>query len=182
MGNAADKAVPTLRAAALDSNAKVRVAALQALDRIAASGGEVVATAISAMQDDDGWVRAVAIELAGNIGALPADGIKKIVEGLSDTAPQVQARAAKALASIGTPPEAVPTLAAALDDKANSGLRYHAVLALGSVRPPSKAAITALGKALSDSVSEIRARAQDILKRIGTPEALEEISRGSNEG
>lgn len=166
MGAAAKKAAPILYLELSRKESRLKAAALEALGCIEGKSGRLQQQLPRLLLDGDGMVRAKAMGLLGDKPRLPRSLLPLLVAGLGDREVMVRPRAARALSRLTCPNEAIPAIIAALQDKGNAGLRYHAVAALGCARPTSAAAVHALRGALGDKDAEVRRRAKMSLRKL----------------
>lgn len=166
MGPAAKKAAPVLYLELHRKESRLKAAALEALGGIEATSGRLRQQLLLLLSDGDGMVRAKAMGLLGDRPRLPRSLLPLLVAALRDREEMVRPRAARALSRLTCPNEAIPGLIAALQDKGNAGLRYHAAAALGRIRPGSPAAVHALIRARQDKDAEIRRQARMSLRML----------------
>lgn len=166
MGPAAKKAAPVLYLELRRKESRLKAVALEALGGIEATSGRLRQQLLLLLSDGDGMVRAKAMGLLGDRPRLPRSLLPLLVAALRDSEEMVRPRAARALSRLTCPNEAIPGLIAALQDKGNAGLRYHAAVALGRIRPGSPAAVHALIRARQDKDAEIRRQARMSLRML----------------
>jgi HEAT repeat protein len=164
LGQLSRAAVPTVIGALADSNASVRLVAVNALGRIGLPVDQhrVVARVST---DSVAAVRAAAIETLIALHA-PAQTLRAIGErAAQDPDAVVRVEAAYALASSGSPARVVPRLVAALDD-VDPLVRAAAATVLGRLGPEASSATVALERAATDSDREVRAVATQSLRAV----------------
>jgi HEAT repeat protein len=173
VGNPA--AVPVLCQALKDDNWMVRVAASRALLEI--GDGAAVPSLVEALDDKHSRVRQVAAEVLGLLGHVSAlDGL---LRHLHDSEPLVRRAAAEALGAIGDS-RANSDLLSALDDH-DAQVRWTVTEALGKVGDAN--AIEKLIALLQDTYTPdweekpLCELAAEALQHIGTPEALQAVTR-----
>jgi HEAT repeat protein len=164
LGQLSRAAIPTVIGALSDSNASVRLVAVNALGRIGLPVDQLRVVA-RASTDRDAAVRAAAVEALIALHA-PAGTLRAIGErAAQDPDAVVRVEAAYALASSGSPARVVPRLVAALDD-ADPSVRTAAATVLGRLGPEASSAMVALQRAATDSDREVRAVATQSLRAV----------------
>ncbi|WP_448504455.1 HEAT repeat domain-containing protein [Mycolicibacterium thermoresistibile] len=143
-------------AAAGDDNREVRITVANGL-AVLRTGVDHIRAMVA---DRDPLVRAAALAALGAIGCAEPD-IPQVLAALREPAWQIRVGAVKALAG-AAPADAVPALAAALDD-AHLDVRKAAVLSLLRWAGTDPAARDALEIALKDSDADVRAYARRAL-------------------
>jgi HEAT repeat protein len=162
LGQLSRAAIPTVIGALSDSNASVRLVAVNALGRIGLPVDQLRVVA-RASTDRDAAVRAAAVEALIALHA-PAETLRAIGErAAQDPDAVVRVEAAYALASSGTPARVVPRLVAALHD-VDPLVRAAAATVLGRLGPDASSATVALERAATDSDREVRAVATRSLR------------------
>jgi HEAT repeat protein len=164
LGQLSRAAVPTVIGALADSNASVRLVAVNALGRIGLPVDQhrIVARVST---DSVAAVRAAAIETLIALHA-PAQTLRAIGErAAQDPDAVVRVEAAYALASSGSPARVVPRLVAALDD-VDPLVRAAAATVLGRLGPEASGATVALERAATDTDREVRAVATQSLRAV----------------
>jgi HEAT repeat protein len=199
LGKLGEDAIPDLIEAMSDGDASVREGAAKALGIIGAT--TAVPFLIDALRDENWLVRGKAAEALGKIGdsrAVPAlieavhndddeifslrdygvvalgelkdsAAIPILLEALYDTSINVRSGAAWALGEIGS--DAVPGLIKALHDEP-PGIDNQIAEALFKIGEP---AVPELGAILQSGEGVIKRKAINILRQIGTPQALATI-------
>jgi HEAT repeat protein len=164
LGQRSRAAIPTVIGALSDSNASVRLVAVNALGRIGLPVDQLRAVA-RVSTDSDAAVRAGAVEALIALHA-PAETLRAIGERAArDPDAVVRVEAAYALASSGSPARVVPRLVAALDD-VDPSVRTAAATVLGRLGPEASGATVALERAATDSDREVRAVATQSLRAV----------------
>jgi HEAT repeat protein len=164
LGQLSRPAIPTVIGALADSNASVRLVAVNALGRIGLPVDQhrIVARVAT---DSDAAVRAAAIETLIALHA-PAQTLRAIGErAAQDPDAVVRVEAAYALASSGSPARVVPGLVVALDD-VDPLVRAAAATVLGRLGPEASGATDALERAATDTDREVRAVATQSLRAV----------------
>ena len=164
LGQLSRAAVPTVIGALADSNASVRLVAVNALGRIGLPVDQLHVVA-HVSTDSVAAVRAAAIETLIALHA-PAETLRAIGErAAQDPDAVVRVEAVYALASSGSPARVVPHLVAALHD-VDSLVRAAAATVLGRLGPEASSATLALERATADSDREVRAAATQSLRAV----------------
>jgi len=164
LGQLSRPAIPTVIGALADSNASVRLVAVNALGRIGPPVDQHLIVA-RVSTDSDAAVRAAAIEALIALHA-PAETLRAIGErAAQDPDAVVRVEAAYALASSGSPARVVPGLVVALDD-VDPLVRAAAATVLGRLGPAASGATDALERAANDTDREVRAVATQSLRAV----------------
>ena len=155
------RAVPALTDSLKSDDAKVRIAAAQALSEIGPVAGAAVPGLLNqALHDPVLYAGTTAAGALRNIDLTAARQVMAAyVPALHDADVQKRRNACAMLEGLGPVAKpAVPALSAVLDD-ANETVRMHAVGALGEIGIPASLVIPALTKALHDPAQTVRHRA-----------------------
>jgi HEAT repeat protein len=164
LGQLSRAAIPTVIGALSDSNASVRLVAVNALGRIGLPVDQLRIVA-RVSTDSVAAVRAAAVEALIALHA-PAETLRAIGErAAQDPVALVRVESAYALASSGSPARVVPRLVAALDD-VDPLVRAAAATVLGRLGPEASGATVALERAATDSDREVRAVATRSLRAV----------------
>jgi HEAT repeat protein len=156
---------PVIGEALADASPAVRKEAAQQLIAFGPQDSAIVPALTAALTDPDPYVRAEATSALFRLGGPAALSATPALE--RDLDPNVRGEAARALRALGySPSRVVDILIADLDNPDERG-RAAAAMALGSEGPLARAALTALGKALSDSSPRVRDAARQALANIG---------------
>lgn len=163
-------AVPGLLDALDDEDIRVRIAACKALGDIAAP------TAVPALlhilnKDHDNDLRWAATSALGKMGVAAVPGL---IQALQDDDWKVRRSAADALWGLREP-SAVPGLVEALFDK-NDVVRQAAN---GAIEAMGEIAVTGLAEAIKVGNSVVRQKAAEILREIGTPQAMQALQQAA---
>lgn len=151
LGKEAEPALPDLTNALLDQDAFVRAGVADALVGL---GGTAVPALVNALERDD--LRIPALLVLEKIGPAAKEAVPALARLLKQPYQLACIEAVRVLGSLG--PEASPILVdlvAPPEEQAaikhDIGLRRAAIKALARIAPPSTAAVSALGRALSDT-------------------------------
>jgi len=163
-------AVPGLLDALGDEDIRVRIAACKALGDIAAPSAVPELLHIL-NKDSDNDLRWAATGALGKMGVAAVPGL---VQALQDDDWKVRRSAADALWGLREP-TAVPGLLEALFDK-NDVVRQAAG---GAIDAMGEIAVSGLAEALKMGNSGVRQKAADLLREIGTPQALQALQQAT---
>jgi hypothetical protein len=176
--------IPSIIAAASNSNAGVRRTAVTALGEVSPANRDVVLTLLGALKDIDREVRERAGYVLMRIRPSATDVVSSLIVRLKqDSDASVRLHATYVLGAIGpAAKDAVPTLIALLNDS-DSQVRSYAASALGTIGLEAKDAVPALSSILtSDTVCRSiagnpGAKSCDVLSRQFALEALMKIAQ-----
>ena len=171
VGHEARDAVPALVEASTDPAVEVRVAAVSAMERIAAFANLAVPALIAALNDSQPEVRYAAAGALGQFSLKAGDIVPALIAALRDSEPSVVAAAATGLSRMGA--GAVRPLVAALGD-GSASVRAAAAGALGAIRVRARRALPALIDATIDRDPKVREAA---VRAIGLVASAEETTR-----
>jgi HEAT repeat protein len=181
IGPAATAALPALREAAKDDDARVRVSAALAGARIdPKEEGAAVPALAAALKDSAAEVRAAAATALGELGSAGRQAVPELSRALEDGDLKVRWAAADALGQIGPGAKAAaPALLEALED-GRASLRALAAQALGEIgrEGDAKDPVPALVESLRDPERQVRRQAAWALAKLGaagTPDAKEAV-------
>jgi HEAT repeat protein len=160
------------RCAAIDvlagkANPRLKLRAVETLERIKAHDPETVSLLAQALADKDYWVSSKALSLLGSIGRTAVPALIAILQG-----PDAEGRrkAIWALRHIGVDAvEAVPALVAALEDSTvlyGAAIPQCAMAALAAIGPAAQAALPALMRFLESDDPTTRFEAAGTLIKI----------------
>jgi HEAT repeat protein len=167
-------AIPALIAWSRDTDAKVRLGAVNALGEIGEQPEEVVPVLLAALKDSDGLVRRDAAEALGSFGKDAKGAVPALIKALDDPDFQVQTGAIGGLGKIGDQLDIVlPLIIKKLHDD-NRIVRRCAGFALGDIG--NRAAFDALMKATDDPDGFVREAVFQSLNRID-PVALKKSGK-----
>jgi HEAT repeat protein len=158
-----------------DADARVRTAALHALEQI----GPAAATALlKGLNDSAAGIRQAAAAALPRFSALPEGTVPALVQALKDSDPRVRLAVLDALALLPVRAEvkksAVPGLVERLKDR-DARARRAAARALESIGPHAQAAVPGLIAALEDQAPEVRQAAVTALWRIEPAERNDKV-------
>lgn len=153
MGSEAKSAVPSLTPLVRDTNRKVRLHALQALDAIDRTSAEVVAALVTALNDDDEEIRKTAQESLTRGGSLV---VPALVEFMKMSKTDVRLRVLHILQKLG--PDARDNIPAFLElaKDPDSRVRAEALHALREIDPAAPAALLLFIDRFKDQDTEVR--------------------------
>ena len=171
VGHEARDAVPALVEASTDPAVEVRIAAVSAMERIAAFANLAVPALIAALNDSQPEVRYAAAGALGQFSLKAGDIVPALIAALRDSESSVVAAAATGLSRMGA--GAVRPLVAALDD-GSASVRAAAAGALGAIRVRARRALPALIDAAIDRDPKVREAA---VRAIGLVASAEETTR-----
>lgn len=163
-------AVPGLLDALDDEDIRVRIAACKALGDIAAPNA-VPALLHILNKDNDNDLRWAATSALGKMGVAAVPGL---IQALQDEDWKVRRSAADALWGLREP-SAVPGLVEALFDK-NDVVRQAAN---GAIEAMGEMAVSGLAEAIKVGNSVVRQKAAEILREIGTPQAMQALQQAA---
>lgn len=163
------KAIPRLEALLKHKDLRARLAAVYALESLAAAAAPAAGGLAQALKDENPFVRWGAARALDNLAPLEADkAVPELARVLDDANADVRHTALSALqAYADKAAAAVPALTRAVGHS-DVAMRVPAIQALVAVGTDAKPAIPALEKALGDSTAEVRAAAAQALGRFGT--------------
>jgi hypothetical protein len=162
------KAVQELVESLKHREVRVRLAALYALETLAADAAKAAGALAGALRDDNRFVRWGAARALRNMApAGAAKGVRALAGVLTDDSADVRNTAAVALARCRAEAKsAVPALERAVA-KGDAKMRVLAARALAAVGKEAKKAESALTDALKDERPDVRAEAATALGRLG---------------
>lgn len=173
IGHEARDAVPALVEASTDPAVEVRIAAVSAMERIAAFANLAVPALIAALNDSQPEVRYAAAGALGQFSLKAGDIVPALIAALRDSEPSVVAAAATGLSRMGA--GAVRPLVAALGDgSASVRAAAAAAGALGAIRVRARPALPALIDAAIDRDPAVREAA---VRAVGLVASAEETTR-----
>lgn len=185
-------ALPDLaRVLAGDADDGVRSAAAEAIGKMAPASERAVGPLAAALSDPDPRVRMLAALALLRLREKARPAVPALVAAATDqdndtnlnqfhhTVRQTAVTALGAAAA-GTP-DAVPTLAAVLDQPAGDGLRQSAAAGLGLAGGHARPVAPKLRRLLADPNGDVRQAASEALDRIGEPRDGE-VARGRYDG
>jgi HEAT repeat protein len=167
IGAAAAPLADAARKALADPQAAVRVAAARAVAKVAGDAAAAVPVALAALQDADPAVQAAAVRALGDMGTAAAAAEPALLARATGGPRPARVDAAEALFAVRgrTRPELVPLLEAlGAEDPA---VRERAVRVLASFGVEAAPAAQGLGYALSDPVAAVRAKAVEAIVSLG---------------
>jgi HEAT repeat protein len=166
----ATPAVPTLTQAIASEDARVRLAAAEALRYIGPAAASAASALSQRIKDDDERVRVAVAQALGAIGEKAAkEAIPALKQGLQDNTPQMQEASAKALGQMGT--HSLQDLQLYLIKHPTPTIRILMANAIQELAPKDSATIKALTTALSDTNTDVRDAALRAVRRISTKSA-----------
>ncbi len=169
-GHKEQAAVPGLLDALEDEDIRIRIAACKSLGDIAAPNA-VPALLHILNKDNDNDLRWAATSALGKMGVAAVPGL---IKALQDDDWKVRRSAADALWGLREP-SAVPGLVEALFDK-NDVVRQAAN---GAIEAMGEIAVTGLAEAIKVGNSSVRQKAAEILRDIGTPQAMQALQQAA---
>jgi HEAT repeat protein len=166
--NALKAALPSLKVALGDSEVRVRLAAVTALEMLDRDAAVAVDALVNALKDRDIFVRWAAARTLGNID--PAVGkvaVPQLAKLLFDPDLDPRLAAASTLEHYGNlAGDAVPDLSRAVGG-GDAEIRIAVIRALEAIGPESKSAVSSLAKALDNPDDRVRQAAAEALGRLG---------------
>jgi HEAT repeat protein len=168
LGPGVPETVPALLGALDDKDSRVRTAVLKVLESFGGAAREAAPAAAARVERGEPEERLAAVE--ATIKMDPSQSGRMVplrVLFLGDPNPAIRSGAMQALVEMRTvPPELIPSLSAALQDKERP-IRYLAAEGLGSLGVLAQGAIPALIQALKDPEESIRTSAGNALLEDG---------------
>lgn len=128
---------------------------------------ESVPAITEALRDRNLYVRIYAARSLGQLGANAKEAIPALVGLLSDATPQVRIEASKSLSLIGLEghTDVLPNIAKLLQDS-NSGVRLHAIAAVGTLKQDALSTSSTLLGLVDDEHPAVRREAVKSLQKI----------------
>lgn len=162
------KAVPDLCELLRDASPRNRVQAAALLGKIGTAAKLGIQALTDALNDKDAAVRKAAVEALASMGPTARAAYVPVLKALGDPDMGVTTAVIACLARIGPPAkEDLERLKAALDDRRNASIRYHATVAVADLGADAKPALDSLVKNLEDSDPQVRVASAQTLGRIG---------------
>jgi HEAT repeat protein len=166
----ATPAVATLTQALASDDARVRLAAAEALHYIGPAALPAAAALSQRIKDDDERVRVAVAQALGSIGEQAAkDAIPALKQGLQDNTPSMQEASAKALGQMRE--KSLDELRYYLMQHPTPAIRILIANALRELAPKDALTLKALTTALSDANTDVRDAALRAVRRISTKSA-----------
>jgi HEAT repeat protein len=166
LGPVAKFAIPALREALQDKNARVRLKVAEALWRIERPPvRDLLPVLLGGLGDKDEVARVNALTVLGRMGSKAKSAVPQIVKALKDKDEDVRMEAILALGEMGAAAKnAIPALLSVLKEGELPLFEPAVSVTLGNIGP---AAVPALQKALTDRDARLRRTAAFALGQIG---------------
>ena len=156
---------PLIKALQTETSSDVRASAVSSLGAFDDNRALQSITA-AIKEDENGNVRYYAVWALQNFGDRSVD---VLIYALDDNSINVRGSAASVLGELGAT-KATPLLCKMVHNDSDTGMRYNALGALGSIKDP--ASFDCLVEALSDPLTEVRMGAAQALGELGDPRAI----------
>ncbi|MCS6849811.1 MAG: HEAT repeat domain-containing protein [Gemmataceae bacterium] len=162
------RAIPALAQAVADPDARVRLAAIDALETSAEQAAAAASMLVRALEDRNAFVRWAAARTLGKIGPVDPQAVPALARLLNDRDLDVRMLgAAAALERYGpAAAAAVPALAASVG-QGDAEFRIAAMDALVHIGPAAAPAVPAIAAALSHRDVRVRRAAAEALSKLG---------------
>ncbi|MCB9644699.1 MAG: HEAT repeat domain-containing protein [Myxococcales bacterium] len=166
----ATPAISALTEALSADDARVRLAAAEALSYIGPAAQASAEALSKRIQDPDERVRLTSAEALGNLGEQAAEtAIPALKKGLKDSNPKVQKICAQSLGKMG--PKALKDLRRYLKDHPQAPIRALMAKSIGFLAPKDSVTLGALALALKDNSTDVRDAVIKAVRHIKTSSA-----------
>jgi HEAT repeat protein len=159
------KAIPLIMDGLKDSNAQVKISAMQMLNNVGIQGKEALGALKELVKDSNQQVRVQAVYAMSNMGQPAWPVLEESLKGTKEAA--MRQAIVQSMANTGFRSKtAVPELIGLLKDSSPQ-IRWQACMVLGNNGADAKEALPALRELLNDTNQAVRNHAQNAINRIG---------------